>query len=172
MRNWERCARSPRDETLAQYFELLLERAKRSAIEDNVQDKDAMETSEEWSDKEQERREEKEEMRGKEGDKRANKENVDQAEGQNRSSQANHPTKPLARARQPSGTPLRHTIQKTDSNQGKAERSADTNGIGNNRTAIILTEEQQMEKEAELVSAMLNMAGEGAASSGGNASQD
>lgn len=172
MRNWERCAIRPRDETIAQYFELLLRRAKKAAAVDNEKDKDAMETSEEEKDEEQGRKEVEEEIWRKETNRTANKENENPTDDQNRSSQTNQKQKPLARARKPSGTPLRHMRKKKDSNQRNAEKGLNINEVGDNQATVILTEEKQLKKEAEIVSAMLNIAGEGAASSGGILTKD
>lgn len=103
---------------------------------------------------------------------RENKENKKSSEGQTRSRQVNQQQKPLARARQPSGKPLHHTRQKTEGNPRNPERGSDRNWACNNPEVVILTEEKQMEKEAENLSSMLNVAWEGAVSSAESAIQD
>lgn len=143
LRNWKYCAKSPRDEAVAQLFELLLSNAKKELAEEKERYKDHMDTSE---DKERHRSSSAQtdpssQMPRVTFNSSIRKENINPEDGDRKNPQANTKYKPLARTRQPSGTPLRHTIQKMYDNMGELSKQVGYQGASSQEESVKLTEE-------------------------------
>lgn len=103
---------------------------------------------------------------------KANKENENPTTGQSGFSLMNQQRKPLARPRHPSDTPLRQIIQRMDGIQTSQEWKSGEDGTEANGGKVVLSEEQQKDKEAIIIAAMLDLAGDSVVNNDGRKIQD
>lgn len=161
LRNWERSAKTPRDETLAMFFEQMIHKYIPQVAEKEVDKETGGGTLEE-----EEERDEDDSVEGTTnvtindpGIVEAEKENVDPSTNKDGNDNHNIKNKPRTRTRQVTGPPKRQTCQKTSASATGTTQTRDKETNQGAKKTAELTEKETREEGANLIGSMLYLAG-------------